>query len=308
MKKEAIDEIIKENNKRDNVFSELPVSLASMITDPHYFKSLVRISERQPFDHMIAETVSISDLDQTKVTEFFNIPRVQMQDDFCNPGSYVDWLNNFGFMREAHPTYGALLCFGRNPTQLAPGAFTRCTQWMGNNRHNGWLDAQDYRRDLITQFKSSHNFLQKHLGLTREIHRDGHFEKPEIPPVALGEVLANALVHREYANEMSPVYVDVFEDRVEISSPGLLPEPMTLDLLGEEHGSHPRNPQIARLFYLYGYVEEVGSGIQRMQHALARVGLQAAKFAYRKDETFVVTFYRPSQPATYVASDLSEGD
>lgn len=115
--------------------------------------------------------------------------------------------------------------------------------------------------------------------------------------MALGEALANALVHREYANQTSPVYVDIFYNRIEICSPGEPPEPMTMDLLEEEHKSHPRNPQIARVFYLYGYVEKVGSGIQRMQNALKSAGLQAATFELGKDQTFKVIFSRPQQSA-----------
>ena len=130
--------------------------------------------------------------------------------------------------------------------------------------------AQDYQRDLITQFESSRDFLRRHLRLIRTIGRDERTEELEIPLVALGEALANALVHREYANQTSPVYIDIFKDSVEICSPGTPPDPMTLELLEEKHISHPRNPQIARIFYLCKYVDKVGSGIQRMQDALVK--------------------------------------
>ncbi len=197
------------------------------------------------------DTASVVDLNQEKVTDFFKRDRVQIQDDFYKGASDRDQLQYFGLLQESGSTYGALLCFGLSPTKWLPGAFTRCAIWRGNDRHNGWLDAQDYRRDLVSQFESGRDFLRKYLRLIRRIGRDERTEELEIPLVALGEALANALIHREYVNQTTPIYIDIFDDRIEISSPGVPPEPMTLELLAEEHTSHPRNPQIARIFYLY---------------------------------------------------------
>lgn len=267
--------------------------IKDVITDSNYFKSLASLNApfgTQWFDRIIDETASLLDLSQEKVSKFFTISLVRRQDDFSSEASDMDRLEHFGFLQESHPTYGALLCFGHNPTRWQVGAFTRCTLWSTNNRHNGWLEAQDYQRDLITQFEASLDFLQKHLHLTRAISQDKRLDALEIPLVALAEALANALVHREYASQPSPVYVDIFYDRIEICSPGSPPEPMTMEALQEEHKSHPRNPQIARIFYLYGYVEKAGSGIQRMKNAVKNARLRPIEFELGKDKTFRVIF------------------
>lgn len=290
-------EELREGKELRDVTDELS-NLLSTITDPDFFGKLIEGNKHQrfqPFDMMTDETITVADLDYSKVTDFLQRDRVQMQQDFSSTSSNEDQLRTFGLLRGSHPTYGALLCFGQNPTRWLAGSSIRCIQWVGNNRNSGWLVAQDYQRDLITQFESGCNFLRRHLRLFRVFCRDGHSEELEIPFIALHEALANALIHREYANETSPVYIDIFENRVEISSPGYLPEPMTLELLQEEHKSHPRNPQIARIFYLLGFVEKVGSGIQRMQHMLENANLQRAKFKYQKDNIFTVTFSRPEQ-------------
>ena len=236
------------------------------ITDPNFFKRLVEAAytsrQVRQFDQVLQEDASISDLNLEKVTAFFKRDRVQRQDDFDRQSTDpADQLRNFELLQKSYPTSTALLCFGLKPTKWVTGAFTRCTHWNGQNRDKGMLEDQEYRGDLIQQFESGSDFLRKTLRLVRVIGRDERSEGLEIPLVALQEALANALMHRAYENQWSPVYVDVFQDRIEISSPGLPPEPMTLELLEEEHKSHPRNPQIARIFYLYGYVESVGSGI-----------------------------------------------
>jgi hypothetical protein len=286
------------NKSREDTLMKAISKLHEQITDPGFFKRLAEANTNfriQQFDQVIREDASISDLNTEKVTAFFNRNRVQLQDDFYRESSDQDQLQNFELLRETHPTYAALLCFGLKPPKWVAGAFTRCTHWSGQDRHTGWLEDQAYRGDLAQQFESSSDFLRKCLRLVRVIGRDERSEEPEIPLVALQEALANALVHREYQNQTSPVYVDVFQDRIEISSPGIPPEPMTLELLEEEHKSHPRNPQIARIFYLYGYVETVGSGIQRMQRAMEKAGLSSAKLELSRDKIFKVIFYRPKQ-------------
>jgi WD40 repeat protein/DNA-binding XRE family transcriptional regulator len=268
----------------------------SLITDPKFFERIASSgaqSSAEYFDHRVAKDASWEDLHQEKITEFFTRDVVQRQKDFRLGVSSQDQLRSFGFLREMSPTYGALLCFGLKPTQWLPGASTRCILWSGNDTHHGWLDDQDYPLNLIAQFESGRQFLQKHLRLSREIGRDDRSEKLEIPLVALEEALANALVHREYIKQATCVSIDIFDDRIEITNPGLPPEPMTLGLMAEEHRSHPRNPQIARIFYLHQYVEKVGSGIQRMQRALRDAGLQPARFELGKDKTFKVIFSRP---------------
>lgn len=269
-----------------------------IITSPDFFERHAEANlepHSQPFDHLICRHASLADLDLTKINEFFKTDKVQLQQDFHAGAFDQDQLLQFGLFKEAHPSYGALLCFGQNPQKLLSGAFTRCIYWPGNDRHLGWLEDQTYRGDLLNQFKSSRDFLKKHLRLSRVIGREGRAEQWEIPFVALEEALANALVHREYANRTDFIHVEVFNDRIEISSPGDLPPPMTLELLETEHKCHPRNPQIARIFYLSGYVEEVGSGIQRMQYVMKEAGLLPAKLELLEDKTFKVILYRPKQ-------------
>ena len=292
--------VTKESELRKEV-SELTdkiLEVSSIITNSGYFEKVAKaaISSYLPlFDQTINKMASISDLNHEKIIEFFKKDLVQIQDDFQRGAVIQNQLQQFGLLIEDHPTFGALLCFGLSPTKWIAGAFTRCTKWFGNDRNRGWEDTQDCRRDLISQFELSCNFLRKNLYSTILIDRVGRTEVLEIPFIALQEALANALIHREYLNQVGSINVDIFVDRIEITSPGLLPEPLSLELLQEEHQSHPRNPQIARIFYLYGYVETVGSGIERIQRSMKDAELPPVKFEQGKDRTFKVFFSRPQQ-------------
>jgi tetratricopeptide (TPR) repeat protein len=206
-----------------------------------------------------------------------------------------DKLASIHFLQQSHPTYGTLLCFGRELSQWITGAKTRCIRWHGTNNLFGFADSQFYEEGLLQQFEESCEFLRKHLNLGRIIDSQGRAEQWEIPFVVLQEALANALIHREYKNRTDFVQVEIFDDRVDISSPGNLPASLTLDSLKEKHTSHPRNAHIANIFYLFGKVEEAGSGIPRMRHFMKEAGLPEPLFAESKDNRFNVILHRPKQ-------------
>ena len=93
-----------------------------------------------------------------------------------------------------------------------------------------------------------------------------------MPPVAVREALINAVVHADYAQKGAPICLAIFDDRVEIEDPGLLPFGLTLENLPRGI-SKLRNRVIGRVFNALGLVEQWGSAIQRMAAACRDAGL-----------------------------------
>lgn len=97
-------------------------------------------------------------------------------------------------------------------------------------------------------------------------------EVPEYPPEALREAVINAIVHADYSQLGAPVRIAIFDDRLEVESPGLLVPGLTIpDLLGGV--SKVRNRVIARVFRELGLIEQWGSGIGRMHEACLAAGM-----------------------------------
>jgi predicted HTH transcriptional regulator len=97
-------------------------------------------------------------------------------------------------------------------------------------------------------------------------------ERWSIPPVAVREAMINAVAHADYAQRGAPIRISIFDDRLEIENPGLLPFGLTVADL--EHGiSKLRNRVIGRVFHALGLIEQWGSGIQRMTAACREAGL-----------------------------------
>ena len=96
-------------------------------------------------------------------------------------------------------------------------------------------------------------------------------EPLEIPEAALREIIYNALIHRLYTGTF--VQMKVYNDRVSVWNEGTLPEGFPVEMLMQEHSSRQRNPLIANVFFLAGFVETWGRGIKKIRKALQGVGL-----------------------------------
>ena len=113
---------------------------------------------------------------------------------------------------------------------------------------------------------------------------------PEYPQAVLREAIVNALAHRDYGLHGSTVDVSVWDDRVEIHSPGPLPGHITLDNMRAEHYS--RNPRIMRVLKTLGLVEEYGEGIERMYREMESRLLEPPVFAATGNSVTVTLYNR----------------
>jgi len=121
-------------------------------------------------------------------------------------------------------------------------------------------------------------FVERNTGVRAEISRLRRNDVRDVPPAALREALVNAVVHADYSQPGAPIRVAVFDDRVEIESPGILLPGLTIEEL-RNGVSRLRNRVIGRVFKELGLVEQWGSGIQRMITVCTGAGLPEPEFA-----------------------------
>jgi ATP-dependent DNA helicase RecG len=103
---------------------------------------------------------------------------------------------------------------------------------------------------------------------------------------AIREAITNAVMHRDWFNEGANVFVEIYSDRIVISSPGGLPAGISANELGTR--SVRRNPVIADLLHRIGFIEKAGTGIDRMREAARELG--SPEPVFRVDEFFSATF------------------
>ena len=107
-----------------------------------------------------------------------------------------------------------------------------------------------------------------------------------MPAAALRETLLNALCHSQY-NYGVPIQISVYEDKLYIANCGQLPENWTVENLFIKHGSRPYNPNIANVFYLAGFIESWGRGIEKICDACKNENLPEPEFTVKPGDIMV---------------------
>ena len=184
-----------------------------------------------------------------------------------------------------------VLYFAQQPTRYIPQSAVTCVAYKDNTKVD-IIDKKTFEFNLIDNIDESLAFLKRHLNLAFEIKSKRRVEKLEIPEVALREAVVNAVAHRDYSEKGATVMIEIFNDRLEISNPGGLPKGLDKKDFGKR--TLARNPLLASLLNRVGYIEKLGTGIQRMRSALKSEDLPAPTFQF--DYFFTVIFKRNYTP------------
>jgi ATP-dependent DNA helicase RecG len=150
------------------------------------------------------------------------------------------------------------------------------------------LDAKELNGDLVSNVDDAMVFLKKHLRISYRIESLRRENILELPEDALREAVVNAVCHRDYFEKGARVMVEIFDDRVEIVSPGGICKGITSENFGTV--SITRNSIIASMFFRIDYIEQMGTGIRRMRNATREANVPEPEFEFTG--FFKVTFKR----------------
>jgi ATP-dependent DNA helicase RecG len=186
--------------------------------------------------------------------------------------SYEQILSARGFIKEQngkkHLTNAAVLLFSRNIMQFYPNCRVRFVRYEGDTAKTGASIniSKDYSIDLplLRLIDRAKDFVGSQLReFTTLNQQTGRFEiVPEYPEFAWLEGIVNAVTHREYALSGACILVSMYDDRLEIESPGKLPGIVTVDNIRTTR--YARNPKISRVLTEFGYVRELNEGVKRI--------------------------------------------
>jgi predicted HTH transcriptional regulator len=188
-----------------------------------------------------------------------------------------------------------ILLFSKDPTRVYPQSCVRLLAFSGVDRDPKPTDFLDITAPIPKALEQALRFIDKntrHPLLVRGMRR---LRFDEYPIEALREAVINAMAHRDYEDASRKIHVELFADRVEVISPGLLPKGITLDQMRSgKLQPCSRNSVLAQGLRLLGLMEELGTGVVRMKHAMGEHGLKAPEYSYR-DGHLVVTLRGPGK-------------
>ena len=212
-------------------------------------------------DEMVVYGTSINDIDDRFFTDYFkkefNRPYLEMK------LTYEEALRAKRVLIEGKVTLGGLLFFGREPQKFRPAFTMKLVSFVGNDLAslNYRSKPEDAKGTIPEMFKQGMLFLKSQLRYRQNGQGFNSIGIPEVSPVALEEVLQNALVHRDYFKN-APIRVLIFDNRIEIISPGKLPNGLTVEDI--RYGNIAiRNYQIAAYSVHALPYSGLGSGLRR---------------------------------------------
>lgn len=183
--------------------------------------------------------------------------------------SKADLMEKLRLTNAGYYTNAAMLLFSKDPDRWQLGAYTK----IGFFETDADLCYQDeIHGSILEQIDKIMEVLHlKYMKARISYEGFQRVERYFVSDEALREALLNALCHKRYES-CTPIQISVYEDRLYIANCGQLPENWTVDSLMSKHVSRPYNPSIANVYYLAGFIESWGRGIEKMCRACEEDG------------------------------------
>ena len=169
-----------------------------------------------------------------------------------------------------------VLFFALEPRRFFNQAYVTCLLFKSTVKVHV-LDRKDFAGGIVADIEDSLRFIERNTRTAYRIEKLQREDIPEYPMEALREAITNAVMHRDWFVEGANVFVEIFTDRIEVSSPGGLAKGMLLADLG--HKSVRRNPLIADLLHRIAFIEKAGTGIKRMLDGARNQGYPEPEFS-----------------------------
>ena len=260
-------------------------------TSPLPARSLYKLLDERgfiQFETRLVPGANLSDLDSESVLAYAQtIGSVPAHD----LGKAYDFLVKRGCLKrledDLHLTYAALLLFGHSPQQWLPNATILAGRFPGVGMSDTYI-KRDISGNLPNQLKQMEEFLLANLKIVIRLVGLTHQEKLEYPFEAVRELVVNAVAHRDYNLQGDNIHLNLFSDRLVVTSPGTLPGPVTLQNLLKARFA--RNAVISQVLSDMGYVERLGYGLDRVVEVTREQGLLPPQFEEAAG-TFRVTLY-----------------
>lgn len=243
------------------------------------------------FDRSLIDDSSISDLDIEKFEKYLFLTTGKHMNDF--PVTRENLLLNKSILGrrsgEYKVTIAGMLVFGKEPQKFVPQSEIACVRFKGLEIGDELIDKKDFQGTLDELIEQSISFIDRNSSVNARIGRTKRIEIPEYQPQVVREFVINAVAHRDYSILGSKIRIFMFDDRLEMISPGNLPNTITLDSL--KTGIHySRNRLVFEFLHSMGYGERIGTGIPRAIKLCNEQGYKEPEIQISENEVKVVLF------------------
>lgn len=256
----------------------------SVRLDREQVRALEYDKNQRNFEEEVCARSSLDDVDHEVLVRYKASLGTDVSDE--------QLLRSRGFFVDGHLTNAGVLLFSENPTRFLPCARVRVLKYEGDARATGsrmnLVKERTFDGPIPRVIDEAKAMISSQLREFQFLGDDGIFKViPEYPEFAWFEGLVNAVTHRNYAISGDHIRVSIFDDRMEIQSPGKLPNIVTLDNM--RNTRYSRNPGIARVLAEMGWVRELNEGVQRIYDEMQSFFLHDPIFTEPNDASVMLT-------------------
>lgn len=236
-----------------------------------------------PFDLYPVTTATLHDLSQL-IFQSEYLPQAFAEDILQqNERSATERLASCRMIcsiEDTTPTIMGLLAIGKSPQDFLPGACIQFLRIDGTELADPVIDEAKIGGNLVDLLRRTEEKLAAHNRAAVDITSAAtHTISQPYPPVALQQILYNAILHRTYEGTNAPVRVYWFNDRIEIHNPGGPYGNVTTENFGQPGVTDYRNPNIADVLKTFGFVQAFGRGIATAERAMQHNGNPPLSFS-----------------------------
>lgn len=236
------------------------------------------------FEDEIIQGTDLSDIDTDLMDDYKRIMNISEL-------SNEEVLKARNLLINGNLTNAGILLFGKNPCKFLPQARLRVIKYSGMNQKVGTeiniIKEKTFESAIPNIIRATREFVTTQLRDFQYLDKDGKFKiMPEYPEFAWFEGIVNALTHRNYSIRGEHIKVLIFDDRLEILSPGLLPNIVTIENILNQRYS--RNPRIARVLSEFGWVKEMNEGVKRIYSEMEKLFLKNPKYSEPNSSVLLV--------------------
>ena len=287
-------------------------------------------SGRLPYDRKPVPGASLDDLDMRRLVNYFRDLR---QQPYPQPGDVEAWIRllvNTELMVEvsgrAVPTVGGLLLFGRQPNRHLPQAGISVAAYTGAEKDYDARERGVLRGPIVSRFPEPEedfsrryprlpqafsdggdtlergiieraiDFVHRNIGIETWLEGGRRMERWDYPLEAVREALVNAIAHRDYTITVCDIEISIYSDRLEVVSPGRLPNTVTVDKMRAGYRAS-RNELVKEVLRDYRYIEATGLGVPRKIVAGMHAHNGTESDLIEEESRFTVRLWKAPKPA-----------
>lgn len=280
-------------NKSEDQGVFIRLGNSSRLASKEMIAEMKRANHHPYFDKMPCDNTGEKDLDASLIQKILANSKISIN---------TEKLLSLGVLthkgKRIVATQGGVILFGKPDilNQYFPFAQVRCARFQGITRAE-FIDRLDIEGSILNAIDEVPKFIRRNTKMAGKFGAMRRKDIPEYPMDAIRETLTNALVHANYEILGTRIFVAIYEDKLEIQNPGIMPPGMNIEQF-KAGVSRIRNPVIARIFGELELVEEWGSGYKRIKEACQHGGYPEPQWE-ELGTVLRVTFYPHPDVASF---------